>query len=110
MCPVSWEGYVVTAAFVLGLGLLSLEGDLTRRLIAGALMAAAYCAVVILTWDDPDSTGRPGWRETLLNKQTLVWLVVLLVLVAAFAAANYACGGCSHMAVPGWRAGARQLR
>jgi asparagine N-glycosylation enzyme membrane subunit Stt3 len=53
--PVSWEGYAVTVAFVLGLGLLKLVDDLPRRTIAMALLAAAYGAVVFLTWrNDPD--------------------------------------------------------
>jgi drug/metabolite transporter (DMT)-like permease len=87
--PVSWEGYAVTVAFVVGLGLLPLESDPTRRSIALALLAAAYCVVVILTWGDTDAEVRPGRRETLFNKQTLVWLAFLLVLTAALAAAAY---------------------
>ena len=55
MCPVSWEGWAATIAFLMGLLLLRLEGDLTRRAIAIALLAAAYCALVLLTWsNDPD--------------------------------------------------------
>ena len=50
ICPVSWEGYAVTVAFVLGLGLLKLVDDLARRSIAMALLAAAYGAVVFMTW------------------------------------------------------------
>ncbi|MGZ3272632.1 MAG: hypothetical protein ACXU82_16485 [Caulobacteraceae bacterium] len=51
----SWEGYAVTAAFILGVVLVRSEHDHTRQAIAFALMAAAYCAVVFLTWsNDPD--------------------------------------------------------
>jgi hypothetical protein len=106
MCPCSWEGWAVTLALLLGMGLLQLESDPTRRAIAMVLVVAAYCAVVIMTWADPDSDERRGWRETLWNRRTLVWLVVLLVFAAAFVAANYACGGCRRMAVPGLHAGA----
>ena len=95
--PVSWEGYAVTVAFLLGFGLLRVEPDLVRRSIALVLLIAAYFAVVILTWDDPDAEVRPRWRDTLWNRETLVWLVVLLVLAAAFAVAGYeACAGCYH--------------
>lgn len=53
--PVSWEGYAVTIALVLGIGLLKLETDPIRRAIALALLAAAYGLVVFLTWsNDPD--------------------------------------------------------
>jgi hypothetical protein len=56
VCPVSWEGYAVTVAFLLGMALMRLEADLTRRAIAIALLAAAYAAVVFLTWsNDPDA-------------------------------------------------------
>lgn len=106
----SWEGYTVTVAFLLGMLLLRLEGDITRRGIAMALLAAAYCAVVVLTWGDPDSEGGRSWRETLWNWHTLVWLAVLLAFAATFVAASYGCGGCSHMAAPGRRAGAGRLR
>ncbi len=109
ICPVSWEGYAVTVAFVLGLVLLALEGDPNRRAIAMALLAAAFCAVVVLTWGDPDGPAGRDWRATLWNWQTLVWLAVLLLLAAAFVAASYACGGCYHMPVPGLHAGARPL-
>ena len=52
--PVSWEGYAVTVAFVLGLGLLKLVDDPVRRSIALALLIASYGAVVFLTWsNDP---------------------------------------------------------
>jgi cyclic lactone autoinducer peptide len=107
---VSWEGYAVTVAFLLGMALLQLEGERTRRAIAMALVAVAYCAVVVLTWGDPDSGVRQHWRETLFNRQTLVWLAVLLALAAAFVAANVVCGGCYHQPVSGWHAGARTLR
>lgn len=93
--PVSWEGYVVTLAFVLGLGLLQLEVDRIRRSIAMALIIAAYAVVVFLTWEDPDAEGRRGWRETLWNRGTLVWLLVMLAFVAAYAVAGLnACWGC----------------
>ena len=104
MCPISWEGYVVTVAFVLSMGLINLEGDLTRRSIAAALLVAAFCAVVVLTWGDPDRAGRPSFRETLWNWQTLVWLLVLLALGAAVAAASYQqrqCPGCNPQ--PYWK-------
>ena len=53
--PVSWEGYAVTVALVLGLGLLKWVDDLPRRSIALVLLVAAYGAVVFLTWsNDPD--------------------------------------------------------
>ena len=53
--PVSWEGYAVTVALLLGFGLLKLVGDPLRRAIALALIVAAYGAVVFLTWgNDPD--------------------------------------------------------
>ncbi len=100
---------MVTVAFLLGMVLLGLEGDLNRRSIAWALLAAAFCAVVILTWGDPDGPPDRGWRETLWNWQTLAWLGVLLALAGAFVAASYACGGCYHMPVPGWHAGPRPL-
>jgi hypothetical protein len=84
-------------AFLLGMGLLRLEPDVTRRGIAFLLIVAAFCAVVVLTWGDPDSDGLPHWRETLWNRQTLVWLGVLLVLGVSIAAASYVgCGGCYH--------------
>jgi peptidoglycan/LPS O-acetylase OafA/YrhL len=97
--PLSWEGRVVMVAFVLGIMLLQLEGDLTRRGIAMVLLFAAFCAVFVLTWGDPDSDGSPGWRKTFWNRQTLVWLGVLLVLCVAVAAASYhaqLCPGCNH--------------
>jgi hypothetical protein len=101
-------------AFFLGMALLNLEADLTRRSIAGALLVAAFCAVVILTWGDPDGEVR-GWRETLFNRQTLVWLGVLVVLAALIAAASFQqqqCPRCNPQ--PFWKAHAfgapRQLR
>jgi peptidoglycan/LPS O-acetylase OafA/YrhL len=52
---VSWEGYAVTVALVLGMGLLKWVDDPVRRAIALALLVAAYGAVVFLTWsNDPD--------------------------------------------------------
>lgn len=55
MCPVSWEGYAVTVAFLLGMVLLKLVDDVARRAIAMTLLAAAYGAIVVLTWSrDPD--------------------------------------------------------
>lgn len=110
ICPVSWEGYAVTVALLLGMLLLGLEGDLTRRSIAIALLASAYGAIVILTWGDPEGPVSRDWRETLWNWQTLLWLAVLLALAAAFVAASYGCGGCYHMPVPGLHTGARPLR
>jgi hypothetical protein len=54
--PLCWEGYAVTLAFVLGLGLLKLVEDPIRRAIAAALIVAAYGAVVFLTWsNEPDA-------------------------------------------------------
>jgi len=108
--PLRWEGWVAIVAFLLGTMLLRLEPDLVRRGFAEALVMAAFCAIVILTWGDPDSDGLPHWRETLFNRQTLVWLGVLLVLGAAIAAAGLTCRGCSQRPVPGWHAGARPLR
>jgi cobalamin synthase len=88
--PVSWEGYAVTVAFVLGfVGLIKFVANPIRGPIALTLWVAAYGAIVFLTWEDPDADGRRGWRETLFNRQTLVWLAGLLVLAAAFAAAGY---------------------
>jgi hypothetical protein len=108
--PLSWEGYAVVVAFLLGMFLLQLEADPIRRGIAGVLLMAGFCAVVVLTWGDPDGEVR-GWRETLFNRQTLVWLAVLLVLGGAIAAASYVgCGGCYHKPAPYWRAGAVQSR
>jgi peptidoglycan/LPS O-acetylase OafA/YrhL len=108
---VSWEGYAVTVALVLGVGLSKLEADPVRRAIALALMVAAYCAVVFLTWGDPDADEAPGWREALWSRRTLAWLGVLLVLAAALvAAAYYGNGGGYHMPVPGLRTGSSQLR
>jgi hypothetical protein len=102
MSPLSWEGWAVTLAFLLGMGLLRLEPDLTRRSIALALSAAAFCAIVVLTWGDPGSDVRPSWRETLLNRQTLVWLGFLLLLAAACVAAGfYGYRGGYHMPIPG---------
>ena len=55
ICPVSWEGYAVTVALVVGVGLLRLVDDPARRTIAFALLVGAYCAVALLTWsNDPD--------------------------------------------------------
>ncbi len=99
--PLCWEGYAVTIAFVLGLGLSKLVADPNRRSIAMALLVAAYGVVVFLTWENPDAEGGRRWRETLWNRQTLVWLAVLLALAAAMAAANYlGCGGCYRRAGP----------
>jgi hypothetical protein len=99
--PVSWEGYAVTVAFVLGLGLSRLAPDPIRRAIAMALIVAAYGAVVILTWENPDAEAGRGWRATLWNRQTLVWLGVLLVIAAACVAAGYvSCLGCAHRPTP----------
>jgi peptidoglycan/LPS O-acetylase OafA/YrhL len=111
ICPVSWEGYAVTVAFLLGMLLLGLESDLIRRSLALALLAAAYCALVILTWGDPDSEDRQGWRETLLNWQTLVWLAVLVALAAAMVTASYqGYPGWGRRHAPGWHAGTSRLR
>jgi small-conductance mechanosensitive channel len=74
--------------FFLGMALLNLEPDLTRRSIAGVLLIAAFCAVVVLTWGDPDGEVR-GWRETLFSRYTLLWLGVLVLLAVAIAAASY---------------------
>ena len=53
--PVSWEGWAVSIALLLGMGLLRLVEDPLRRSIALALLFAAYGAVVFLTWSkDPD--------------------------------------------------------
>ena len=53
--PLCWEGYAVTVAFVLALGLMKLVDDPIRRAIAMALLVAAYGAIVCLTWSsDPD--------------------------------------------------------
>ena len=53
--PVSWEGYAVTGALLVGIVLLPLVGDRQREIIAFTLLVAAYCAVVFLTWsNDPD--------------------------------------------------------
>ena len=55
VCPVSWEGYAATVVFVLGIGASKQVEDPTWRAVALALVAAGYCAVVLLTWDrDPD--------------------------------------------------------
>jgi hypothetical protein len=52
---VSWEGYAATVVFVLGIGASKQVEDPTWRAVALALVAAGYCAVVLLTWDrDPD--------------------------------------------------------
>src|SRR5438270_399262 len=78
-----------------------LEGDPTRRAIAIVLLAAAYCALVCLTWGDPDAEVRRSWRETLFNWQTLVWLLFLLALAASMIAAGYrGCPGCAHRHAP----------
>jgi len=101
-CPISWEGYAVTVAFVVGLALLRLESDVIRRAIALALVIAAYTAIVILTWGDPEgAVVRRGWRETFWNRYTLVWLAVLLLLAGALIAAGFVgCGGCYHRPAP----------
>ena len=53
--PVSWEGYVVTIAFVMSLPLLKLAGDPIRASIAFTLIVVAYGAIVWLTWGpDPE--------------------------------------------------------
>jgi hypothetical protein len=113
--PVSWEGYAVTAALLLGMALLKLEGDPTRRGIAIALLAAAFCTIVVLTWGDPDAEADRSWREILLSWHTLVSLALMLAFAAVFVAAvfvavSYGCGGCGRMPVPGMHAGLRQLR
>ena len=101
MVPVSWEGYAVTVAFVLGLGLLKLVDDLNRRAIAVALLVAAYGVIAFLTWDDPDAEVRLSWRERLWNRQTLVWLAVWLVFGAVCVFAGYqSCLGCLHRPAP----------
>ena len=87
--PLTWQGYVVTVAFLLGFGLLRLEADLVRRSIATALVVVAYGAIVILTWDDPESDAPPDWRAALFNWGTLVWLLVLVAIAAAMAAAGF---------------------
>ena len=96
--PVSWEGYAVTGAFALGVALLAFVDDPIRRAIAIALLAAAFGAVVFLTWRRPDAEVRRDWRETLWNRRArtwLVWLVLLLALMAAIAAADsFRCAGC----------------
>ena len=53
--PVSWEGYVVTIALLVGMVLLKLYvHDPIRGSIAFGLMIAAYLAIVLLTWSkDP---------------------------------------------------------
>jgi hypothetical protein len=90
--PVSWEGYAVTVAFLLGFMLMRLVADLNRRAIATALLVAAYGAIVFLTWEDPDAEVRLGWRERLWNRGMLAslggWLVFAAVLVAAAYAAS----------------------
>jgi hypothetical protein len=109
--PISWEGWTVTIAFLLGMGLLRLEPDVTRRSIALALIAGAFCAIVALTWGDPESDVRPSWRQTLLSRQTLVWLGCLLLLAAACVAAGfYGYAGGYHMPVPGLHPAATRLR
>ena len=113
--PISWEGWTVTIAFLLGMGLLRVEPDLTRRSIALALVAAAFSAIVILTWGDPDSDVRPSWRETLFNRRTLVWLGLFALFAAVFlaaciAAAFYGYAGGYHMPVPGLHPAPTQLR
>ena len=57
--PVSWEGYVVTVAFVLGMGLLTLEGDLTRR------SGDDFAARVYVFFDVPTRQLSFGQRMTL---------------------------------------------
>ena len=55
ICPVSWEGYAVTVALVVGVGLMRFVDDPVRRVIALTLVVGAYCAVLLLTWSkDPD--------------------------------------------------------
>jgi hypothetical protein len=87
--PLTWQGYAITFAFLLGLGLLRLEADLIRRSIATALVVAAYGAVVILTWGDPASDAPRNWRRALFNQGTLVWLMVLAAIAAAVVAAGF---------------------
>jgi hypothetical protein len=87
--PLTWQGYAVTVAFLLGLGLLRLEADLARRSIATALVVVAYAAVVILTWGDPECASPPDWRTALFNRGTLIWLLVLVVIAAVMAAAGF---------------------
>jgi multisubunit Na+/H+ antiporter MnhC subunit len=89
MVPLRWQGYAITFAFLLGLGLLRLEADLVRRSIATALVVVAYGAVVILTWGDPESDAPPDWRRALLNRGTLVWLLVLAVIATAMVVAGF---------------------
>jgi hypothetical protein len=113
--PVSWEGYAVTVALVLGMALLRLEGDATRRSIAIVLLAAAFCAIVVLTWSDPDAEVSRSWSETLRSWRTLVSLALMLAFAAAFVAAvfvavSYGCGVCGRMPVPGIHSGVRPLR
>ena len=113
--PVSWEGYAVIVALLLGMALLRLEGDPVRRAIATVLLAAAFCAIVALTWDDPDAEVRRSWRETLWNWHTLASLALMLAFAAVFVAAvfvavSYGCSGCGRMPVPGLHSGVRPLR
>lgn len=86
--PLTWQGYAVTVALVLGFGLLRLEADLVRRAIATALVVVAYGAIVVLTWGDPESGAPADWRAALFNRGTLVWLLVLAVIAAAMVAAG----------------------
>ena len=87
--PVSWEGYTVTVAFLLGMILLGLESDPTRRSIAIALLVAAYFAVVCLTWEDPEAERGLDWRLAFFNWRTLVWVAFLAVLCGAIIAAGH---------------------
>ena len=87
--PVSWEGYTVTVAFLLGMILLGLESDPTRRSLAIALLVVAYFAVVCLTWEDPEAGGGLNWRAALFNWRTLAWVAFLVVLGGAIIAAGY---------------------
>ena len=53
--PVSWQGYVLTIALLLGMALLKVYvHDVVRAAIAFWLMIAAYLAIAYLTWSkDP---------------------------------------------------------
>jgi hypothetical protein len=89
--PVCWEGCAVTVAFGLGLGLLTMVRAPIQRSVAMALVVVAFGAIVLLTWEDPDTAARRGWRDRLLNKQTAIGSGLMLLLFAAIMATAYAC-------------------
>ncbi len=87
--PLTWEGWTVTVAFLMGLMLMRLVEDPLRRAIATGLVVLAYGAIVCLTWGDPDTGERLDWRRALWSRQAPVTLTVVLAVAAALVGTAY---------------------